>query len=75
MRLLFVMDPLDGLLPDKDTTFAFLRAAQAAGHESLHAEIRDVFLREGRLFARARRASVSDVPPHTSVGEAVTVAV
>lgn len=68
MRLLFVMDPLDGILPDKDTTFAFLRAAQAAGHECLHAEIRDVFLRGGRLFARARVARVSDVAPHTSLG-------
>ena len=27
MRLVYVMDPVEGLLPDKDTTFAFQRAA------------------------------------------------
>jgi len=28
MRFVFVMDPMDRVLPDKDTTFAFQRAAQ-----------------------------------------------
>ena len=36
MRLVYVMDPVEGLLPDKDTTFAFQRAAAARGHENLH---------------------------------------
>ncbi len=35
MRFVFVMDPLDRVTHDKDTTFAFIKAAQARGHESL----------------------------------------
>jgi len=54
MRLVYVMDPVEGLLPDKDTTFAFQRAAAARGHENLHALLRDVFVREGEVFARVR---------------------
>jgi glutathione synthase len=33
MRHLFVVDPLERLLPDADTTIAFLREAQRRGHE------------------------------------------
>ena len=35
MRFLFVMDPVERMIPDKDTTFAFIRGAEARGHECL----------------------------------------
>lgn len=66
MRFVYVMDAMDRVLPDKDTTFAFLRAAQARGHESLHCEPRDLFVRNGDLCARVRRLTVSDSPPHAT---------
>lgn len=69
MRFVYVMDAVDRVLPDKDTTFAFLRAAQDRGHESLHCEPRDLFLRGGELFARARRLAVSDAAPHFRFGD------
>ena len=49
-------DGSDGsrVLPDKDTTFAFQRAAQARGHVSLHCEPRDLFIEDGDVFARVR---------------------
>jgi len=66
MRLVYVMDPIEGLLPDKDTTFAFQRAASARGHQNLHALLRDVFARDGEVFARVRPVHVgppgSDAP-------------
>ena len=43
MRFVYVMDPMTRVLPDKDTSFAFKRAAQRRGHTSLHAEIPDVY--------------------------------
>jgi glutathione synthase len=58
MRLVYVMDPVEGLLPDKDTTFAFQRAAAARGHENLHCLLRDVYVREGEVFARVRPVSI-----------------
>jgi glutathione synthase len=69
MRFVYVMDPMTGLLPDKDTTFAFQRAAQARGHVSLHCLTRDMFLKDGDLFARVRPVTVSDAAPHYSLGD------
>jgi glutathione synthase len=72
MRLVYVMDPMGGVLPDKDTTFAFQRAAQARGHVALHCLPRDVFLREGDAFARVRTLTVSDTAPHATLGADTT---
>jgi glutathione synthase len=68
MRFVYVMDPVDRVLPDKDTTFAFLRAAQGRGHESLHCEPRDLYVRGGDLYARVRHLTVSDTAPHFTFG-------
>jgi glutathione synthase len=68
MRFVFVMDPMSYVLPDKDTSFAFQRAAQARGHVSLHALPHDVFVKEGDIYARVRPLTVSDAPPHFTQG-------
>jgi glutathione synthase len=73
MRFVYVMDPMDGLLPDKDTTFAFQRAAQRRGHVSLHCLMRDIFFKSDDLFARVRPVTVSDKPPHYSLGDAFDI--
>lgn len=70
MRFVYVMDPMDRVLPDKDTTFAFQRAAQARGHESLHCELRNLFVKNGDVFARVRQLTVSNSPPHAVFGDA-----
>ncbi|HSO34561.1 MAG TPA: glutathione synthase [Labilithrix sp.] len=73
MRFVYVMDPMDRVLPDKDTTFAFLRAAQTRGHEALHCQVRDLFVKDGDVFARVRQFTVSDTPPHAVFGEPTVV--
>ena len=70
MRFVYVMDPMQRVLPDKDTTFAFQRAAQRRGHESLHCEMRDVYVEDGDVWARVRDVRVSDTEPHFTMGEA-----
>jgi glutathione synthase len=62
MRLLYVMDPMTGVSCDKDTTFAFQRAAQSLGHVNLHCEVRDVFVDGGIVGARVRPVEVRDEP-------------
>lgn len=64
MRFVYVMDSMDRVLPDKDTTFAFLRAAQGRGHENLHCEAKDLHVRNGEVWARCRKIKVSNEPPH-----------
>ncbi len=73
MRFLFVMDPPEKMLPDKDTSFAFIRAAQARGHECLHCLAIDVFNIGQDVSAKARAIAVSDTPPHSTLGEAQVV--
>lgn len=74
MRFLFVMDPYAGMHPDKDTSFAFMRAAQNAGHQSLHCLTRDVYCEANEVFAVARPITVSDTVPHFDVGEPASFA-
>ncbi|HEX2730010.1 MAG TPA: glutathione synthase [Polyangiaceae bacterium] len=69
MRLLFIMDPYAGMLPDKDTSFAFMRGAGQRGHQCFHALPTDISNEGTRVSARARSIAVSDVAPHVSVGE------
>jgi glutathione synthase len=69
MQFLFVMDPAESMLPDKDTTFSFLRAGAARGHTCLHAAPGDISVRGKEVFARARSLAVSDTPPHVTLGE------
>lgn len=67
------MDPMERVLPDKDTTFAFQRAAQKRGHESLHCLPRDVFVSDGDVWARVRPVRVNDTAPFFSYGQASDV--
>jgi glutathione synthase len=68
MRFVYVMDPMERVLPDKDTTFAFQRAAQRRGHSALHCEPRDVYVQDGDAWARVRDLHVSDSAPHFTLG-------
>ena len=66
MRFLFVMDPMDRILPDKDTTFAFQRAAEHRKHDCFHALVQEVFVRDGIAYASYRSVRVSDAAPHVT---------
>lgn len=66
MRFLFVMDPATTMLPDKDTSFAFMRAAQDLGHVVYHCQPRDLFQRGADVFATARVTQVATTPPHVT---------
>jgi glutathione synthase len=72
MHILFIMDPAEAMLPDKDTTFAFIRAAQKRGHCCLHAAPEGLSVRGRRVFVRARPLSVNAVAPFVVLGEAET---
>lgn len=73
MQFLFIMDPAEGMLADKDTTFAFVRSAQARGHRCLHADPSDLACEGRRVSASVRPLSVSDTAPHVTLGERETV--
>lgn len=68
MRFVFVMDTLDRVLPDKDTTFAFIQAAQTRGHESLHCLPRDLLVENGEAAAIVYPVEILDGPPYITLG-------
>ena len=55
MRFAFLMDPIQNVLIDKDTTFVFMLEAQARGHEVHYLEMADLFIERARVMGRARR--------------------
>ena len=52
------MDPIETINIDADSTFVLALEAQARGHGLYHYHPRDLSLRHGRLYARARRLEV-----------------
>lgn len=70
MRFLFVMDPPQTMLPDKDTSFAFMRAAKSRGHECFHCLVQEVGLEGKSPFAYARSIDVSEVAPYVTTQSA-----
>jgi glutathione synthase len=64
MRFVFVMDPLTKVHHEKDTTFAFIRAAQERGHESYHCLPHDLSIAEGTTHACVHRVVILDTPPY-----------
>lgn len=63
MRLVFVMDPLDRVTHDKDTTFAFIQAAQARGHASFHCLLRNLYIKDGDAWAITHPVEILPAAP------------
>jgi glutathione synthase len=63
-KFAFVMDPLDRILPDKDTTFVFILEALRRGHETFFIPLSGLFARGSSAFGRAVRCEVMRAAPH-----------
>ena len=61
-RIAVVMDPIDHIKFSKDSTLAMLLAAQARGWPLLYLEQRDLWLRDGVAWGRARPLTVFKDP-------------
>ncbi len=75
MRFVYLMDPMDRVLHDKDTTFAFQRAAQAKGHTALHCELKHLYVKDGDLYATVRSLLVGETAPYFRLGSPETIRV
>jgi glutathione synthase len=73
VRFLYVMDPIARVDPEKDTTYAFLRAAQVRGHEAFHCLARDVWVKGGDIGAIARSMKQVTHAPWAEFGSPVDV--
>jgi glutathione synthase len=62
VRLGVVMDPIDKIKITKDTSFAMLLEAQTRQWELFYMELNDLYLRDGRTYARMRSLEVRRDP-------------
>jgi glutathione synthase len=70
MRLLYIMDPVESMIPEQDTTFALLHSGQRRGHENFHAELSAIYVTRGEVRARPRRVHMNHAAPHSVLEEA-----
>src|SRR5262245_21222768 len=74
LALVFVMDPLDAIDVQGDTTFVLMLEAQARGHRVLYADPADLGVSGGRAVARVRSAVLRREPgSHFELGPESTV--
>src|SRR5271169_4717309 len=58
-KFAFIMDPLDRVIVDKDTTFVFMLEAQFRGHEIYFLGLRDLYARGMQVIARVRQCELT----------------
>jgi glutathione synthase len=64
LKIGVVMDPIEKVNIDKDTTFVLMLEAQQRGHEIYFMEVDDLFIRGGTPFARYRPLHLARSVPH-----------
>lgn len=57
MKLLFILDPLDKLNPEKDTSLAMMHEAERRGHDLYVAMQHGLYLKNAEVFIKAHRLS------------------
>lgn len=64
-----VMDPVENINIDKDTTFVLMLEAQQRGHEVFIMDLDDLYIRGGTPYGRYRRLQLARATPHYQLGE------
>jgi glutathione synthase len=72
LRIGVVMDPIEKINIDKDTTFVLMLEAQRRGHEVYFMELDDLFIRGGTPHGRFRRVHVRRGTPHYELTDFAT---
>jgi len=71
LKIGVVMDPIEKINIDKDTTFVLMFEAQKRRHEIHYMELDDLYVRGGTPFGRYRRLRVARATPHYQLGDFV----
>jgi glutathione synthase len=72
LKIAVVMDPVDKIHIDKDTTFVLMLEAQRRGHEIHFLELDDLFIRGGTVHGQYRRLQLERAIPHYALGDFTT---
>jgi len=69
LKIGVVMDPVDKINIDRDTTFVLMLEAQQRGHELYVMEVDDLYIRGGTPHGRYRRLHLARATPHYKLGD------
>jgi glutathione synthase len=72
LKIAVVMDPVDKIHIDKDTTFVLMLEAQQRGHEIYFLELDDLYIRGGSVHGQYRRLQLRRATPHYGLGDFAT---
>lgn len=64
LKIGVIMDPIEKVDIDKDTTFVLMLEGQSRGHELYYMQLHDLYVRGGTPFGRHRRIQVARANPH-----------
>jgi glutathione synthase len=73
LRMAFVMDPVGTINTEKDTTYVLMLEAQARGHEVLYLELKDLFVKNAKVFGSAARITLKRGADYYKLGGSETV--
>jgi glutathione synthase len=74
LRIGVVMDPVERINIDRDTTFVLMLEAQQRGHDICFMGLDDLYIRGGTPCARYRRLHLARATPHYKLGAFETAA-
>ncbi len=69
LKICVVMDPVEKINIDRDTTFVLMLEAQQRGHEIYIADLDDLYICGGTPYARHRRLQLARARPHYKLDE------
>jgi glutathione synthase len=72
LKMAFVMDPVETINIEKDTTFVLMLEAQARGHEVWFLELKDLFVKENKAFCNATQITLERSESFYKLGETRT---
>src|ERR1043166_6315890 len=72
LRVGVIMDPIEIINIDKDTTFVLMLELQKRGHEIYYMQLDDLFIRGGTPHGEFRRLHVARATPHYELSERAT---
>ncbi len=73
LRMAFVMDPVETINTEKDTTYVLMLEAQSRGHEVLYLELKDLFVKNAKPYGAAARITLKRGPDYYKLGKRETV--
>lgn len=75
IKMLFIMDPIQSINIEKDTTFVFMLESQERGHEVWYAELRDLFVKDGKAWGDVSEISLERATRYYKMGRKETVSI